>query len=94
MSRPTPLANPVHGSVEGTAPFDPPLLVHVEEAARLLGIGRTLCWQMVRRGELQSVKIHGRVLIPRWALETVAGVATVSPATGDAPRPRLVEPSR
>ena len=36
---------------------EPPVLVTVEEAARRLSIGRTACYMLVLKGELQSVKI-------------------------------------
>ena len=36
---------------------EPPVLVTVEEAARRLSIGRTATYMLVRKGELQSVKI-------------------------------------
>jgi len=41
-----------------------PLLVSVEKAADMLGIGRTLCYQLIACGELESVVIRGRRLIP------------------------------
>jgi excisionase family DNA binding protein len=40
----------------------------VEEAARLLGISRTLAYQSVRDGTIPSVRIGRRYLIPRQAL--------------------------
>lgn len=52
-----------------------PLLVAVPDAARLLGIGTTLAWELVRAGDIASVKLGRRVLIPRAALERLAGVA-------------------
>lgn len=39
------------------APPVDPLLVTVEEAARLLRVGRTLIYQQVRRGTLPSVRV-------------------------------------
>jgi excisionase family DNA binding protein len=36
----------------------------VEEAARLLGISRGLAFQAVRRGDIPSIRIGGRILIP------------------------------
>ena len=65
------------------APNEPPhfakagemsLLVSVPEAARLLGIGRTCAWDMVRNGELPTLRLRKRVLVPRAALERLAGV--------------------
>ena len=40
----------------------------VEEAAAIIGIGRTLAWTLVRSGELPSIKVAGRVLIRRRQL--------------------------
>ncbi len=41
----------------------------VEEAARILGIGRTSAYRAVARGELSHVRIGARILIPMAALE-------------------------
>ncbi len=51
-----------------------PLLVSVSEAARLLGVGTTFGWTMVRTGEIPVVKLGHRVLVPRAALERLAGM--------------------
>ncbi len=51
---------------------DTPLLVAVPDAARLLGIGTTLAWDLVRSGDIPSVKLGRRVLVPRAALEHLA----------------------
>ena len=40
-----------------------PALITVEEAARRLGIGRTLTYGLVMSGELRSFKIGGRRLV-------------------------------
>ena len=45
------------------------LLLTVEEAARRLGIGRTLAWQLVRDGQLPSVRLGRLVRVPARALE-------------------------
>ena len=45
------------------------LAYSVEEAAGIVGIGRTLAWSLVRSGELPSVRVVGRVLIRRRQLE-------------------------
>ena len=45
------------------------LTVSVTEAARLLGIGRTLAYDLVTRGELPAVRLGRRVLIPRHAID-------------------------
>jgi excisionase family DNA binding protein len=43
--------------------------VPVEEAAHLLGIGRTLTFRLVGTGELESIRIGRRRLIPRAAID-------------------------
>ncbi len=50
------------------------LAVSVTEAARLLGVGRTLAYRCVRTGELPSVTLGGRILIPRSALERIVSL--------------------
>jgi len=47
-----------------------PLLVRVEEAAGMLGIGRTQAWALVACGELPSVRIGKKsVRVPVDGLE-------------------------
>ncbi len=45
------------------------LLLTVEEAAQRLGIGRSFAWELVRRGELPSVRLGRLVRIPVGALD-------------------------
>ncbi len=45
------------------------LTLTVEETARLLGIGRNLCYDRVKTGEIPVIKIGRRLLVPRKALE-------------------------
>ena len=56
------------------APGNPPLLLSVPEAARLLGVGTTFCWEMVRSGRLEVIRLGRRVLVPRGAVEKIARV--------------------
>jgi len=44
---------------------DERLTLSVEEAARLLGIGRNLCYERVKTGEIPAIKIGRRLLVPR-----------------------------
>ena len=44
------------------------LTVSVEEAGKLLGIGRSSAYGAIRRGELPFLKIGRRILVPRSAL--------------------------
>ncbi|MEU4951291.1 excisionase family DNA-binding protein [Streptomyces lavendulae] len=41
-----------------------PVLLTVEEAARCLRVGRTTCFALIRRGELESLMIGGLRRVP------------------------------
>jgi len=41
-----------------------PLSYSVEDAARALGIGRSLAFQLIREGQLVAVKIKRRTVVP------------------------------
>jgi len=45
------------------------LLLTVEEAARYLGIGRTLAWRLVQERQLPSVRVGRCVRVPLRDLE-------------------------
>jgi excisionase family DNA binding protein len=45
------------------------LTLSVEEAAKVLGIGRNLCYDRVKTGEIPAIRIGRRLLVPRRALE-------------------------
>ena len=45
------------------------LVYSVNECAELVGIGRSLAWQMVRQGQLGSFKVGHRRLVAREDLE-------------------------
>jgi excisionase family DNA binding protein len=50
-----------------------PLLLRAEEAARLLGVGRTMVYELMRAGRLRSVKIGGaRRITPSALADLVA----------------------
>lgn len=51
----------------------------VEEAARVLGIGRNAAYEAARRGDLPALRIGGRIVVPRVALERLLA--------GDQPQP-------
>ena len=48
---------------------DEALLLTVAEAARLLRIGRGLCYELIARGELPAVRLGRVIRVPRFALE-------------------------
>ncbi|MFE6679592.1 excisionase family DNA-binding protein [Streptomyces sp. NPDC057729] len=50
--------------------IDPTLvLLTVEEAARRLGIGRTLCFRLIRTGQLESVPVGRLRRVPADAVQ-------------------------
>lgn len=52
-----------------------PLTYKVEEAAKLLGIGRNHAYDAAKSGELPTIKIGKRILVPRVALEALLASA-------------------
>jgi excisionase family DNA binding protein len=57
---------------EVAPPPEPPPMVSITEAARLLGVSRTSLYQLMDTGELSSRKLGRRRLVPRAALEVYA----------------------
>jgi excisionase family DNA binding protein len=53
----------------------PALLLSVAEAARLLDIGATRAWRLVQSGEIPTVRLGKRVLVPRSAVERIVSGA-------------------
>lgn len=50
-------------------PLDPQRLAYtVTEATRLVPLGRTALFAAIRNGQIRSVKVNGKRLIPRSAL--------------------------
>ena len=46
-----------------------PLVYAVPETAHLLGVSRAFAYELVRRGELPSLRLGRRVVVPRRAVE-------------------------
>lgn len=55
--------------MDSTTPTAPALLVDQDEAARLLGVGRTTIWRMVKRHDLDQVNIGRRALVTRASID-------------------------
>ncbi|MBI2851738.1 MAG: helix-turn-helix domain-containing protein [Chloroflexi bacterium] len=51
------------------------LTLSIAEAAQVLGISRNSCYLAVKTGELPSIKIGSRILIPRLSLERMLAEA-------------------
>ena len=47
------------------------LVLTVVEAAQVLGLGRNSAYEAIRRREIPSIRVGGRILVPRAALETL-----------------------
>jgi excisionase family DNA binding protein len=69
----------------GRAPVADRLTLTVEEAAALLGISRAFAYEAVRRGEIPSIRIGRRVLVPKVALERLVGSAETPETSADEP---------
>ena len=52
------------------------LTLTVEEAAQLLGISRALGYELVARGQLPSVRLGRRIVVPRRALDALLDAAS------------------
>ena len=52
-----------------------PLAVSVSEAAFRLGIGRTLTYDLIRRGEIHALKLGTRTVIPVTEIARVLALA-------------------
>ena len=59
------------------------LTLTVEEAAEILGISRAFAYEAVRRGEVPSIRIGRRILVPRAALNRLLSSDQQSPDTLD-----------
>ena len=53
-----------------------PLAVSVPEAGRLLGLSRSSAYEAVKRGDIPSVRIAGRILVPLRRLEELIDPTT------------------
>ena len=47
---------------------DERLTLSVPETAKVLGIGRNLCYDRIKMGEIPAIRIGRRILVPRSAL--------------------------
>jgi excisionase family DNA binding protein len=48
---------------------DQRLTISVEEAGHLLGISRGLAYMLVNRGDIPSIRLGRRIVVPRQALD-------------------------
>jgi len=50
-----------------------PLTVTVEQAARLLGIGRSTAYELVHTGDIPSLRLGRRIVVPVHGLQALIG---------------------
>lgn len=53
----------------------------VEEAAKILGISRSLAYESVKTGEIEAIRIGGRIVIPERVIDELTG--DIKPPTPD-----------
>lgn len=53
---------------------DQPLTMTVEQAAKVLGIGRTTAYELVRTGDIPSVRLGRRIVVPIRLLASLLGI--------------------
>ena len=68
------------------------LVYTVEEAAGLLGVARSTMYELVRAGEVPSIRIGHRVFITAPAITALTGVTPPSPAELVARRAAQAQP--
>jgi excisionase family DNA binding protein len=49
------------------------LTYDIPEAGRLLGVGRNQAYEAAKRGEIPTIKIGNRLLVPKAALRRLLG---------------------
>lgn len=52
------------------------LVYTVSEVQQLLGLGRSTTWDRIHDGSIPSVKVGGRVLVPKTALDAMLAVGS------------------
>lgn len=65
-----------------------PVLCSVEEAAAILGIGRTFMFRLVATGAIDSVKIGKRRKIPRTAIDAYVQRLLIEQSSAASPNRR------
>lgn len=53
---------------------DHPLTLTVEDTGRILGVGRSTAYELVRNGELASLRLRRRIVVPVAGLAETLGV--------------------
>ena len=64
----------------------------VDEAAEILGIGRNGAYEGVKSGEIPSIRIGKRILVPKAALDRMLARDVAGDGTGHDPDEKKPEP--
>ncbi|WP_328295784.1 helix-turn-helix domain-containing protein [Kineococcus sp. NBC_00420] len=62
-----------------------PLLLSVQEAHRQLGLGRSKLYEFITAGDIETVKVGRRTLVPMESLQAFVEKLRHRPAVGAAP---------
>jgi len=65
------------------------LTLSVEEAGKMLGLSRGLMYEAVRTGQIPSIRVGRRILIPRLALERLLQDDSLDSVKGAGQRGRV-----
>lgn len=66
-----------------------PFAVSPAQAARLLSIGRTLLYELIGSGELRTIKVHNRRLVPVSEIQALIQVRMAAESGPDRPQASL-----
>ena len=55
-----------------------PLVYTIEEASRLLGVSRGVGYEAARRGQLPTIRLGRRLLVPKVALDRMLGISPMN----------------
>lgn len=58
----------------------------VDQAAEMIGLGRNAAYEAVRRGDIPSVRIGGRIFVPVATFRKMFGLDVRQNETGTSPR--------
>lgn len=56
--------------------IDHPLTLTVEQAAKLLGIGRSTAYELVHTGDIPSLRLGRRIVVPIGQIATQLGIGS------------------
>jgi excisionase family DNA binding protein len=69
---------------EFTLPDGMPYTLTIRETARVLGLGINTCYEAARRGDIPSIRIGRRLVVPTQALRGLLDVAAKDARVGEA----------